>query len=391
MKAVLHQLDSSIYLASDKGIGLFEVKDPRFICFGVPEIEYFPYCDDFGPMNASSIIEFTKAVDQMISRYPDKKIVYCAEPGVRAFTNAVFLMGAYLILKQNLEPDQVGKLFLNIHKEMIEGYRDATFSQPTFRLTLLDCWKGLNRGKSLGWFKYAANNDLWGSIIPEEYDHYENPLNGNLTVIVPGKFVAFQGPVDLGGKEFRDDPKTGHRSFSASYFVDIFRELDVRAVVRLNESHYDPDDFESAGIRHYDLEFEDCTAPPPEVVDRFLRIADDTKGLVAVHCKAGLGRTGTLIALHMMQTHGFSAREAIAWLRIMRPGCVIGCQQQYLAAVDRDMRRYLCDADLALSPPCSPLGGEFARGGLVEAADALARQVAEAMERRGGTRQFRAL
>lgn len=47
-------------------------------------------------------------------------------------------------------------------------------------------------------------------------------------------------------------------------------------------------------------------------------------------CKAGLGRTGTLIGAYMVWKYGFTANEAIAFMRIVRPGSVVGPQQQYL-------------------------------------------------------------
>mmetsp|Transcript_35642 Transcript_35642/g.71425 ORF Transcript_35642/g.71425 Transcript_35642/m.71425 type:complete len:115 (+) Transcript_35642:2-346(+) len=36
-----------------------------------------------------------------------------------------------------------------------------------------------------------------------------------------------------------------------------------------------------------------------------------------------------------MKNKGFSAREAIAWMRLCRPGCVIGQQQHFLAACEK--------------------------------------------------------
>ena len=45
---------------------------------------------------------------------------------------------------------------------------------------------------------------------------------------------------------------------------------------------------------------------------------------------AGLGRTGTMIACYLMKHWHFTAMEAIAWIRICRPGSIVGYQQKWL-------------------------------------------------------------
>ncbi|XP_068093758.1 dual specificity protein phosphatase CDC14B-like isoform X8 [Hyperolius riggenbachi] len=54
---------------------------------------------------------------------------------------------------------------------------------------------------------------------------------------------------------------------------------------------------------------------------------------------AGLGRTGTLIACYIMKHYRMTAAEAIAWIRICRPGSVIGPQQHFL--VDKQMSLWM--------------------------------------------------
>ena len=45
---------------------------------------------------------------------------------------------------------------------------------------------------------------------------------------------------------------------------------------------------------------------------------------------AGLGRTGTLIGCYMMKHYQLTAAEVIAWIRICRPGSIIGPQQNFV-------------------------------------------------------------
>lgn len=76
--------------------------------------------------------------------------------------------------------------------------------------------------------------------------------------------------------------------------------------------------------------FIDGSTPNDEIVLKFIDIVDKAPGAVAIHCKAGLGRTGTLIACWMMKKYKLTASQCMAWLRVCRPGSVIGPQQQFL-------------------------------------------------------------
>jgi cell division cycle 14 len=50
--------------------------------------------------------------------------------------------------------------------------------------------------------------------------------------------------------------------------------------------------FCDGGFEHHELYFPDGSCPTNEIVLRFLDICESEAGGVAVHCKAGLGRTG---------------------------------------------------------------------------------------------------
>jgi atypical dual specificity phosphatase len=59
---------------------------------------------------------------------------------------------------------------------------------------------------------------------------------------------------------------------------------------------------------------------------------------VLVHCLAGVGRTGSVIAAYMIEHEGKSAEEAIGLLREMRPGSVEGAQERAVREYERTVR-----------------------------------------------------
>ena len=141
--------------------------------------------------------------------------------------------------------------------------------------------------------------------------------NGDINWIIPGEILAFSSPSGIK----RDG------ALKPQFCVPMFNFNRVRSVVRLNERMYDPSHFEEKGIAVHNLEYPDGSNPTDEIIVSFIDLCKKENangGAVAVHCRAGLGRTGTLIGLYIMHKFGFTAKQAIAWLRLCRPGTVVG-------------------------------------------------------------------
>jgi len=161
-------------------------------------------------------------------------------------------------------------------------------------------------------------------------------LDDNGVSVMCPKFVAFTGPYS--GRKSRGPtpgPTPGARALEPSAYVPALQALGVSDVVLLNEaSSYNAGVFEQAGMTHHHLEFTDCSSPNLAIVQEIMRVCNEAKSVVAVHCLAGLGRTGTLIGLWLMGNLGWGARESIGWLRLVRPGSVIGGQQHFLVTIE---------------------------------------------------------
>jgi hypothetical protein len=123
---------------------------------------------------------------------------------------------------------------------------------------------------------------------------------------------------------------------------------------------YDPAPLQSVGFRCFRIDLGEVSIPKPAALLAFLDAVAAADGAVAVHCTEGLGRTDTLVASHLMAGHSFSARAAIGWLRVVRPGSVVGAQQHFLCRFGDALQLHACAEDdaagvraavLSLEPP----------------------------------------
>ncbi len=102
------------------------------------------------------------------------------------------------------------------------------------------------------------------------------------------------------------------------------REEGITTLVSLTELPLTRAVVEEAGLRYHHLPIDDFGAPTAEQIDRFLEIVDEERrrsGAVLVHCFAGIGRTGTMLAAWLI-SEGHGLDDAIAEVRRQRPGSV---------------------------------------------------------------------
>ncbi|KAH7291860.1 hypothetical protein KP509_29G038800 [Ceratopteris richardii] len=282
---------------------------------------YEPFYADFGPLNFACTYHFCMKLTSLLEEGGQQGhcVCFCSSSEPKKKPNAAVLLGAYLVLCEGWDAETAYNPLSEF--EPFLPFRDPTCGISTYHLSVLDCIRALSKGKRIGWIDLHTFN-------VKEYEYFEQVENGDLTWIVPNKIVAFSGP------SARRIELCGYRTLVPEDYVSYFKQSKITTIIRLNKRLYDKRRFTDHGLAHHDLYFPDGSCPPERIVQRFLEIVDDCTGAVAVHCKAGLGRTGVLIGCYLMRNFRFTANEAIGYLRVLRPGSVIGPQQHFL----RDMQ-----------------------------------------------------
>jgi cell division cycle 14 len=280
---------------------------------------YMPLKNDYGPMNIGSIINFCDFIDdkmqcQQLSHRNIVYYIYLLNDRNNAYLlNAVFMMGCYLIIKKNICVDKVIFDILHIFNAHPCYFIDCISEWGGYYSSIMDCLRAIS-------FVYKNDIEELNNFDIEDYEYLTDFSQRDMNIIA-NKFIAMRCP-------------------SQKNIHDVCNELkkrNVKLVIRLNkDNNYDSKIFENQEIDVLDLYFDDYSVPSIKIIKKFMNAVNDIdySDKVAIHCRAGLGRTGILICIWLIIKLNFKPAEAIAYIRIMRPGSIMGSQGFFLESIE---------------------------------------------------------
>lgn len=111
--------------------------------------------------------------------------------------------------------------------------------------------------------------------------------------------------------------------------IDWIASRGVKSIVTMTEEPLPESWLKGMGYLH--VPTEDLTAPEIEGIEaavEFIRRENRDGRAVMVHCAAGLGRAGTILACYLIKYEGHSAADAILRVRRERPGSIQSDRQE---------------------------------------------------------------
>lgn len=278
---------------------------------------YIPINHDYGPTNMGNIIKFCEFVndkisDPAISHRNIVYYVYLINKNNSDLLNAVFMMGCYLIIKFNTCVNKVIFDILQIFNEHPCYFIDCISKWGGYYSSITDCLRAV-------YFVHKNKIEDLNNFNINEYEYLTDYSNRDMNIIA-NKFLAMCAPTTKTIKNVCTELK----------------KRNIKLIIRLNDDSNYGTMLDDDSIKVVNLFFKDYSVPSVKIVKKFMNIVNSTNydEIVAVHCRAGLGRTGVLICIWLILKLNFTPNEAIAYIRIMRPGSIMGSQGFFLETIE---------------------------------------------------------
>lgn len=120
------------------------------------------------------------------------------------------------------------------------------------------------------------------------------------------------------------------RPMSVVADLEFLKDNGIEAIVSLTELPLHKTLIEEFGFEYKHIPIVDLTPPTQEQIEEFVTFVNNltsSKKKIVVHCDAGIGRTGTMLACYLVNK-GCSAKKAITEVRKKRPGSIETMEQE---------------------------------------------------------------
>ena len=117
---------------------------------------------------------------------------------------------------------------------------------------------------------------------------------------------------------------------SSASQVKWLKKHGIKSILTLREEPLPKEYFEGSGVASFHVEMSDHDPPSQESLSKavgHVRKEIEKGNPVLVHCLAGQGRTGTVLACYLIEYQGKGPEDAITDLRNERPGSVEQTQE----------------------------------------------------------------
>jgi cell division cycle 14 len=246
-------------------------------CFTIendPRFRYQSFASDFGPFSLLQIHTFLLLCLDHLHKHQELVHFTCRDTVFLA-SNSVMLAVAFRLLHLELSADDALQPFSRLIPR-IKPFRDSGRFRSSFGLEIPACIHALDRARTLGWYDSSTFNR-------QQWEYLESLGYGGMTWIIPDKLLGFASP-------YHTSCVQGFHVCTPQAIIPLFQKFQIATIVRLNNKTYDEDIFKKAGFQHIDLYFPDATCPSDLILSEFLKVLSGS-AIVALHCKAGLGRT----------------------------------------------------------------------------------------------------
>ena len=118
------------------------------------------------------------------------------------------------------------------------------------------------------------------------------------------------------------------------------KDKGISVVISLTELPLPEEWLKNLEIKYFHFPIRDHSAPDPEILKQVVeKILEEIKlgEKILIHCAAGLGRTGTVLAAYFIARKGLPAEEAISLVRKLRPRSIEPIQER---SIQDFYRRY---------------------------------------------------